>query len=452
MARLTPIDYRMDVLNPMQMAMSGYQAGFGQMQQLDDVRRQREADRMAAEVHDMQMGQLEQAQAQAMAMQQEQADFLRGFSERTHTPETLRRFRLSSNELIREMAGEELKNLEESARSAQFNSHAGMANAFINDPEIGLTMLEEERDAYANAGDMEQVKVHNGLIQIARSDPNAGASIAYQLAMQTGTEEEMENLESMLAMGQQPELDPTTLQRDSINYADLQGYERGTPEHNRAQLEYINAKKESGGVKITLAEAGPTKETLGPMQIKMDEAYSKMLVDWNITGGADVVKSLDQLNEVADRIESGDENLSGWIVGNVPELVLGIANPAAMDAQDLVSEIVQRNLKAVLGAQFTEKEGQALIARAYNKKLPEEMNARRLRRLIQSIDTRARALESLNKHFDTYGTAKGWSGQLSSIQTMLQENEAADRAGAGPREGQKIKIWNPETMRMEEVE
>jgi hypothetical protein len=35
--------------------MAGYQAGFGQFQQLDDVRRQREADRMAAEKHGLQM-------------------------------------------------------------------------------------------------------------------------------------------------------------------------------------------------------------------------------------------------------------------------------------------------------------------------------------------------------------------------------------------------------------
>ena len=55
MARLTPVNYNMQVLNPLQTAMAGYQAGFGQFQQLDEVRRQREADRMAAEKHGLQM-------------------------------------------------------------------------------------------------------------------------------------------------------------------------------------------------------------------------------------------------------------------------------------------------------------------------------------------------------------------------------------------------------------
>jgi hypothetical protein len=55
MARLTPVNYNMQVLNPLQTAMAGYQAGFGQFQQLNEVRRQREADRMAAEKHGLQM-------------------------------------------------------------------------------------------------------------------------------------------------------------------------------------------------------------------------------------------------------------------------------------------------------------------------------------------------------------------------------------------------------------
>lgn len=308
MARLTPIDYRMDVLNPMQMAMSGYQAGFGQMQQLDDVRRQREADRMAAEVHDMQMGQLEQAQAQAMAMQQEQAAFLQGFEERTHTPETLRRFRLSTNEQIREMAGEELKNLDESARSAQFNRHAGMANAFVNDPEIGLTMLEEERDAYANAGDLEQVKVYNGLIQLAKARPEAGASIAYQLAMQTGTEEEMENLESMLAMGQVPEAEVPTAFKTLQLRAQAAGLEPGTPEY--AKFMEQGGRIPEAPVSVTVAtgdQAGLAYAKSAATQIAQEHAALS-------EAGTSAQRRIVQINQLQDVLDMiGDE--TGTVAG-----------------------------------------------------------------------------------------------------------------------------------------
>ena len=69
MARLTPIDYQMQVINPMAAALQGYQAGFGQMQQLDEVRRQREADEMAKQRFEAEMAQTQAATARAQEVQ-----------------------------------------------------------------------------------------------------------------------------------------------------------------------------------------------------------------------------------------------------------------------------------------------------------------------------------------------------------------------------------------------
>ena len=60
MARLTPIDYQMQVMNPMAAALEGYQAGFGQMQQLDEVRRQREADDLQRRATELEMSEAQQ--------------------------------------------------------------------------------------------------------------------------------------------------------------------------------------------------------------------------------------------------------------------------------------------------------------------------------------------------------------------------------------------------------
>jgi hypothetical protein len=448
----------MQVLNPLQTAMAGYQAGFGQFQQLDEVRRQREADRMAAELHDAKMAEYERATAAAQAAQQLQADFYTSISDGTMTGDKAREFLANPyiSENLADAAQQYLSDKTDEQLRADFGVSSRIFSAALSDPEQAAALLDQNIEAAQASGNTERAEVFQGIKAALSADPTAAASMAYQASAMYGSrlgdegEVLMKGLDNVWSAYRGA--DPTTLQRDAVNYADLQGFERGSPQHRSAQREYIDAKKDSPGVQITLAEGGPSKDTLSPMQLKMDDAYTNMLVDWNITGGADVVKSLDQLNDVADRIEGGEENLSGWIIGNTPDLLLGIVNPSALDAQELVAEIVQRNLKAVLGAQFTEKEGQALIARAYNPSLPEEYNARRLRRLIQSIDTRARALESLNQHFDTYGTSQGWSGQLPSIQQMLEENEAADRAGAGPREGQTIKQWNRATQRFESTQ
>ena len=205
MARLTPVNYNMDVLNPLQTAMAGYQAGFGQFQQLDDVRRQREADQMAAELHDAKMAEYERATAAAQAAQLEQAAFYEGFADGTHTPESLRRFRMSQNEVIREIAGEQLASLTETSRRSQFDRRAGLAVAFQKDPEAAITMLEEEREAALNAGDQDTVNIIDGLLPVARNDPAAGDAVAYQLAMMVGTDEEMDRLDSLLAFGEPEE-------------------------------------------------------------------------------------------------------------------------------------------------------------------------------------------------------------------------------------------------------
>ena len=96
-------------------------------------------------------------------------------------------------------------------------------------------------------------------------------------------------------------------------------------------------------------------------------------------------------------------------------------NPEAVDAQELVEEVVQRNLRIVLGAQFTEKEGERLIQRAYNRKLPASMNAARVRRLSQLLEGRAQQMQSLNEHVQQNRTAAGWNGTLVSVEQMLAD-------------------------------
>ena len=187
----------------------------------------------------------------------------------------------------------------------------------------------------------------------------------------------------------------------------------------------------------------PSKDTLTPFQIEQDKAYATMLTEWNTGGGADAAKNLGQLNEVADRLESGEGDFTGWMIARTPKWALEGINPQAVDTQELVEEVVQRNLRVVLGAQFTQKEGDRLIARAYNSALPEATNAARLRRLVQVVEGRAQQMQSLNEYTRRHGTAAGWDGNIPSINQMIEEVENAGRSGGAPREGQNRTVFNP---------
>lgn len=218
-------------------------------------------------------------------------------------------------------------------------------------------------------------------------------------------------------------------------------------EEYRAGVEKANAQR--GPLVSVNTGDMPSKDTLTPFQLKQDQIYAETLAEWNTGGGVDAIKNLDQINGVADKLESGDGDLTGWLIGNTPDWILAGINPDAMDAKDLVEEVVQRNLRVVLGAQFTEKEGERLIARAYNPSLDEKINAARLRRLVTLIEGRAQQLNSLNDYTRTYGTSSGWDGSLMSVDAILSELDAQSGGANSPKAGQKRLKWNPATGEFE---
>ena len=189
----------------------------------------------------------------------------------------------------------------------------------------------------------------------------------------------------------------------------------------------------------------PNKDTLSPIQVKMDNAYADLLVNWNIGGQGDVVKQVDQLDQVLTRLESG-QDVTGFIWGNMPDWMLSGLNPNALDTRELVQEVVQRSLRETLGAQFTEKEAEMLLARAYNPRLDEKQNAQRVRRLIDMIKSRAEQLDSLNTYMNANATSAGWNGTLKSAYEIVSELD-----GLQSGKNQVRKRWNPTTGKMEDV-
>ena len=108
-------------------------------------------------------------------------------------------------------------------------------------------------------------------------------------------------------------------------------------------------------------------------------------------------------------------NVTGPEIGLTPNVVLSTINPEAVNIRERIEETVQRNLKAVLGAQFTEKEGERLIARAFNPMLPEHMNERRLGLLIDQMEKAYLIQRDVAQYFEKNGTLTGWTGSRYTI-------------------------------------
>lgn len=178
------------------------------------------------------------------------------------------------------------------------------------------------------------------------------------------------------------------------------------------------------GAKTPVAIPIPgSQEARSPAQNELDKKFGQEYAEFVAAGGAaDVAKQLEQLREVRDAL-AVDDTLTGPIRGQLPDSVRSITNPQAIAMKNAVEEVVQRNLRIVLGAQFTEKEGERLIARAYNPVLPAEENLKRVNRLITQVEGMAAAKVDAAQHFEKFGTLQGWKGKLPSMSDIKLDDD-----------------------------
>lgn len=187
-----------------------------------------------------------------------------------------------------------------------------------------------------------------------------------------------------------------------------------------------------------------------PGQKKADEKFGVDFVDFATGGYADVMKQLDQLREASATLGSG-KAISGPIMGNMPDSVLAVTNPQAVATKEAIQEVAQRNLRLILGAQFTEKEGERLIARVFNPRLSETENKKRVDRLIKQIGDAAKAKLDAAQYFQKHGSLTGWQGRLPRLSDFDPDfgKKEGGASGSFDKPEQKRRTYNPATGMLE---
>ena len=245
-----------------------------------------------------------------------------------------------------------------------------------------------------------------------------------------GIDPQSEEGKSYIMTGELPEPPKPTDQPNSVQ--EYEYYKRGAIERGEVPMPYeqfIVADEKAGN-----PAASNFAQPVTPGQEFVDKAYAPEYVEWTQGGGADMASQIATVESIADRLESGTENLSGPGVGAQPDWLGTWLTPDAVSAREDVESVVQRNLRILLGAQFTQAEGDRLIARAYNPKLPEAENAKRLRRLTVAMKAAAEARQSQAEYYNQNGTLTGWQGKVYSPDDFAAALEGKDvpLSGAKP--------------------
>jgi len=169
------------------------------------------------------------------------------------------------------------------------------------------------------------------------------------------------------------------------------------------------------GVKGPLATASASAGSGGgltPFEEKRDKDYATKYLEWQTTGAAAAGKNMQQLDFAIDQLSKSD-SLTGPVIGNVPDFILAGVAPDSMAVRDAVQEVAQQSLRPILGAQFGEKEGDRLIARAFNPRLSEKENIRRIKYTMDMAKKITKANEAMATWVEEHKTLSGYSGPES---------------------------------------
>lgn len=164
----------------------------------------------------------------------------------------------------------------------------------------------------------------------------------------------------------------------------------------------------------------------------LDREFAKDITEWTLGGQQTAYSNLKALGELINDLENPNKNLTGPLVGNLP--YRSLTAPESRDAEDRAGRVIQQGLKAVLGAQFAEREAQQLIERSYNRRLDEPYNVERLKSTYNDILRRAQMNDRAAKYLNEYGTLDGFDGTLDEFSEMgfygLGNNSLRDVMGS----------------------
>lgn len=187
-------------------------------------------------------------------------------------------------------------------------------------------------------------------------------------------------------------------------------------QQNDINLQLKNAELDLKNQALDNKAKKDSEPKLSKAQEHVDREFAKNYAKYLTSGGeSDTGKMLAQLDEAIGLLESS-KLATGPMVSAIPDGIRARAPgfEKGVRAEDYVKEVVQRNLREILGAQFTEREGQLLLQRAFDPRMSEAENAKRVRRLQLQIQQAAAANKAARDWFVDNGTLAGFKGRVFS--------------------------------------
>jgi hypothetical protein len=178
-----------------------------------------------------------------------------------------------------------------------------------------------------------------------------------------------------------------------------------------------------------------------PFEKKTDEEAAKELTDFNVAGGfAATEKNIVAMKEAISALENDKEGrLTGVDIGAANAVGgLSLYSRDAAALKQKLDQIAQADIKTTLGAQFTQAEGEGILARAYDPSLGNAANLEKLRSALSKMEANYRAKKTAAEYGRAYGTMRGYQGGVGSAPTQSAKKEKGQRVYSPSRNKTKI--------------
>lgn len=270
--------------------------------------------------------------------------------------------------------------------------------------EYGQERKQAEKERLAKIAALEEMGAKYGLTEAQKTQEAAMRGL-------TSLAQRQMMIEAQKARASTPKEDEITRLQKVRDGLDIRDPRRA--ELNR-RIAYLGGEREGKG-----------QEAL-PGEKEVDKKVGAEYADWVIGGkGAQAASRISKINDVVSQLGKR-KDLSGAVVGytleNFPTFA-SVLYPEAQDVKDVVESVVQTDLRAILGGQFAQQEGLALIKRAYNPRLDETKNANRLKLLARQMQLVADEKNRAMSYFGEKGTIKGYTFKPYSANDFLTSDQ-----------------------------
>lgn len=250
-----------------------------------------------------------------------------------------------------------------------------------------------------------------------------------------------QSLAETVLKGKQGQEDRVRALQEKIKAAKLEREQRGRVEGFRqnpsletastafadkgAEYEFAKALQEQKNKAARdLMKNKPVKAGNGllPGQIAADKKFGEEFVQFETGGGKQAAET--GLNKLAGSVtsleglqkQSGTKKLLKRVANAVlPEKTVGLATPGLQElSQDLRSNVLG-SLRATLGPQFTEREGERIFKQTFDPTLDPSVNAKRAKALQTELNVAFKAKQAAAQYFRQHQTLAGFKGLPASI-------------------------------------